>query len=140
MKSTQILTPVIALSLVSSLAADVEQTNTVDLVAGPPEKCIQVSLIDHTSIIDNENIIFYLKGGRMFRNILPVSCGGLDPNQVFRYETATSQLCNVDAITVLVRAGSEFLSGPSCALGLFYPVSAEDVAGLKARAQSAQEK
>jgi len=124
----------------ANLPAEEVQTDTTEPVSGAPERCISLSLIDRTEIIDNQNIVFSMKGGSQYRNLLPMPCPGLDRNDTFKYQTATSQLCSVDAITVLIRAGDEFLSGPSCALGQFYPVTEEEVAQLQLQAQEARQK
>jgi len=109
---------------------------SIDLVSGPPEQCVSLSRIDHTYVLDDRNILFYMHGGKIYRNHLPYNCSGLKINDTFMYRTSLHQLCNVDIITVLDSLGFGYSPRNSCGLGLFYPVSKDDVAKLKERAKA----
>jgi len=85
------------------------------------ETCVQIIQIDHTKILDDQNILFYMKDRKIYKNHLPNRCAGLKAADTFRYRTSQSQLCNVDIITVLNRTGGDFMPGPSCGLGVFEP-------------------
>jgi hypothetical protein len=120
------------LGLAAPLAAEEKAMDpSLDLVSGPPEQCVMLSRIDHTDVIDDQNILFYMNGGKIYRNHLPYPCSGLRFNDSFMYRTSLSQLCNVDIITVLDNIGFGFTPRNSCGLGLFYPVTKDDVAKLK---------
>jgi hypothetical protein len=69
------------------------------------EQCIRMTSIDHTRVVDESNILFYMKGGEIYLNRLPHRCPGLRSRDPFMYRTSLNQLCNVDIITVLQNIG-----------------------------------
>jgi len=131
----------VCLGLAAPLAAEEKMKDeSLDLVSGPPEQCVSLHRIDHTDVIDDQNIIFYMKGKDIYRNHLPYPCSGLRINDTFMYRTSLNQLCNVDIITVLDNMGFGFQPRNSCGLGLFYPVTKEDVSKLKEEVKAARKK
>ena len=129
----------VSLALAAPLAVEEKAMDkSIDLVSGPPEQCVRLSNIDHTVVVDDQDILFYMHGDKIYRNRLPYTCAGLRINDSFMYRTSLSQLCNVDIITVLDNMGFGFSPRNSCGLGLFYPVSKDDVAKLKERAKAAK--
>lgn len=130
----------VCLGLAAPLAAEEKAMDeSLDLVSGPPEQCVSLIRIDHTDVIDDRNILYYMKGKDIYRNHLPYPCSGLGRiDDTFMYRTSLNQLCNVDIITVLDNLGFGFSPRNSCGLGLFYPVTKDDVAKLKARAKAAR--
>lgn len=91
------------------------------------KSCVSLFRVDHTDVIDNQTILFYMKGGEIYRNSLPYDCPGLDYEDTFMYRVSLNQLCNVDVITVLQNAGFGLLPGASCGLGKFQSVNRETV-------------
>lgn len=141
MKARKIITLAACLGLVMPLAAEQKVLNeSLDLVSGPPEQCLRLSSIDHTDVIDDQNILFYMRGKEIYRNHLPYPCSGLRIYDTFMYRTSLSQLCNVDIITVLDNIGFGFSPRNSCGLGLFYPVTEEDAKKLKEHAKAARKR
>jgi hypothetical protein len=129
----------VCLGLAAPLAAEDKAMNKeIDLVSGPPEQCVSLSRIDHTDVIDDQNIIFYMHGNKIYRNHMPYPCSGLRLRDTFMYRTSLNQLCNVDIITVLDNMGFGFSPRNSCGLGMFYPVTKEDVAKLKEQVKAAK--
>ena len=86
---------------------------------GPPVDCVTVTDIRYTRVRDDSTIDFYLRGGRVYRNRLPLACPGLAFDERFSYRVNTSRLCSVDTITVFSTGG---IRGPSCGLGRFQPI------------------
>jgi len=120
----------------SVIAADNgEEGRPVEKPVDPdmPQTCVQMQRIDHTHIIDDRNILFYMHGKKIYHNQLPHRCAGLKIAGTFMYRTSLNSLCNVDIITVLRQSGGGFSPGPSCGLGMFRPVTAEEVELLKDR-------
>lgn len=103
-----------------------------------PERCVHLGRIDRTDVLDDRNIIFYMKGDKIYRNVLPHRCPGLRRRDAFMYRTSMSQLCNVDIITVLESRVVGFLPGASCGLGMFYPVTEQEVKALKEEVERAR--
>jgi hypothetical protein len=94
--------------------------------------CININGIDHTEVVDDDTILFHMRGREIFANDLPSSCPQLRTENRFMYRVRTSQLCDVDTVTVLTDAGFGFMEGATCRLGKFAPISeeaAEDLAG-----------
>jgi hypothetical protein len=105
-----------------------------------PQRCIIVSSIDQTEAVDDQTIIFHMRGRAVFRNQLPRECPGLERENRIAYETRTSRLCSSDTITVLEDAGvggfdrlGGLRRGFTCRLGEFMPMSPADVEELELR-------
>jgi hypothetical protein len=98
-----------------------------------PEDCIIVSRIDQTDAIDDQNIIFRMRGDRVYRNTLPRKCPGLARENRISYKTTASRLCSVDTITVLEDFGVGFRPGFTCRLGEFVPLSEAEVEDIDLR-------
>ena len=116
------------------LAAPAGAQDTTDLV-----NCISLTRVDNTEIVDENTILFYMRGNEIYRNVLPHRCPGLRAGETFMYRVTTSQLCNVDVITVLDRIGAGFMPGASCGLGKFQPISEAAVEELKAAAERGED-
>jgi hypothetical protein len=106
-----------------------------------PEDCILASSIDQTEATDDQNIIFFMRGQRAYRNHLPRKCPGLERENRISYKlTGTRRLCSTDTITVLeesvfgggVGVGG-FREGFTCRLGEFVPLSPAEIEELEAR-------
>lgn len=122
----------LAAILAGPVAAEEKQLIDVPgLVTGLPEQCISLNRIDSTEVLDDQNVLFRMRNGDSYLNHLPYRCPSLGIHESFMYRTSLNQLCNVDIITVLNNAGFGFLPGPSCGLGLFYPVTKDEVKRIK---------
>jgi hypothetical protein len=107
--------------LVSRVAAQ----NDADDIDREVKNCINLNQIDRTNVVDDDTILFYMRGSEIYENDLPNKCPELRSEDRFLYRTSTSQLCNVDTITVLNDMGFGFMQGASCGLGKFAPISEE---------------
>ena len=96
-----------------------------------PERCIQLSRVKSTEILDNQRILFELQSGQYFLNSLPYACPGLRKSSTILYRTSLDQLCNVDVITVLEPGGGGFWPGASCGLGKFEPLQKDEMEQLR---------
>lgn len=93
-------------------------------------RCIRLSRIDRTEVMDDQTIAFYLTGGRVYLNRLDRACRNLGRNRPLAYETSTGQLCASDTITVIEDfAGVN--AGDTCGLGEFVLTDEEDIEVLK---------
>ena len=98
-----------------------------------PVRCISIPRIDRTEIIDARTVLFYMRGGRdIYRNQLTHDCPRLVREKRFSYNVRTSQLCNVDYISVLEWWGGSLRQGAPCGLGMFYPITEEEAELLNA--------
>jgi formyltetrahydrofolate synthetase len=88
-----------------------------------PEKpavraCLPIANIRGTNVVDRQTIDFTLRDRSVWRSRLPFQCPQLGFERAFSYQTAMSQLCKQDVITVIqVNAGRQL--GARCGLGEF---------------------
>ena len=113
--------------LVSRVAAQ----NDADDIDREIKNCINLNQIDHTDVIDDDTILFFMRGREIYENDLPNKCPELRSQDKFMYRTSGWQLCNVDTITVLNDLGFGYRQGASCGLGKFAPISEEAAQELK---------
>lgn len=99
-----------------------------------PKDCVITQSIARTDILDDQTIIFYMRGKNVaYRNYLPKKCPGLKRWDRFSYTVTAGRLCSIDMITVLETSviGTGFDRGFTCRLGEFHPLSPEDIASLR---------
>lgn len=91
-----------------------------------PADCVRASNIRSTLVVDDQTILFYMRGNRVFQNRLPEDCPRLGKERRFSYERRVGQrvgrLCSIDAITVL-ESFSVTPFGATCRLGKFHPIT-----------------
>ncbi len=93
-------------------------------------RCINGKNIARTLVIDNQNIIFYMRDNIIYHNGLPRHCVGLASAKTFSYRSNVSRLCSIDVITVMNSPGGGLSRAPSCGLGDFLPISAGEAEAL----------
>ena len=91
--------------------------------------CINASVIRNTRIVDDSNILFYVRGSSIYHNILPKRCIGLSREGRFSYKIATGSLCRLDTIRIIYRGSGigGLQEGAACGLGYFHEITEEDV-------------
>lgn len=89
---------------------------------GDVQRCVSLSRIDRTEVVDDGTVLFHMRNGDVYRNVLPHACPTLKSRDQFAYRVNASQLCRSDVITVLDRNVLGFVPGPSCTLGSFEAV------------------
>jgi hypothetical protein len=101
-------------------------------VPGTVKACLPLAQIRGTKVVDGQTIDFSLRDGSVWRSRLPGGeCPQLRFEQAFSYQTAMSQLCKQDVITVLQNMGG-LMRGASCGLGEFV-AQARPVSGKSTR-------
>jgi len=123
----------LAAALVPLLAAGAVRGQDDEAFDRTPRDCLITQSIDQTDAIDDQNIIFYMRGSKVYRNHLPRKCPGLERENRIGYQTHSSRLCSIDQITVLEDLGGTFRPGFTCRLGEFVPMSAAEVEELELR-------
>ncbi|MBR9909638.1 MAG: hypothetical protein GYB33_04695 [Gammaproteobacteria bacterium] len=112
--------------------ADQHQDAEDDNVMVPgTERCLSLTRINSTRVLDNQRIAFHLSGKKVYINVLPRPCPGLRKDSTIMYRVTMSQLCDMDLITVLDPMGGGFMPGASCGLGKFVPATSEDLKPLR---------
>jgi hypothetical protein len=99
--------------------------------AGGVKRCVSLHQIDRTKVVDDDTVLFFLKGGDVVRNDLLRRCPTLMSENTFMYRTSLEQLCNSDTITVLNDVGFGFLPGATCGLGDFEPITEDEADTLE---------
>lgn len=118
--------------LLAALAPVTGQAADERLDESTSERCVPLAQISRTDVVDDYNVLFYMRNGKIYRNPLPHRCIGLKNESTFMYRTSLSRLCDLDIITVLYNYGFGYTPGPSCGLGRFYPITEEEAKALKA--------
>ena len=88
---------------------------------GKPVDCLSLHQIRNTRIRSDTVIDFYVGGGKVYRNTLPMACPQLGFEERYLHKTSTGDVCSPDTITVLQAGG--LTEGASCGLGKFQPVT-----------------
>jgi hypothetical protein len=88
---------------------------------GKPQSCIPLRAIRESVVRNDQVIDFRIGGNRYYRVTLDQPCPRLGYERRFSYATSLSQLCAQDIITVL--QGTPIMSGASCGLAPFQPVT-----------------
>ena len=94
-----------------------------------PKDCISLTHLDRTDIIDDRNILFYMRGNEVYLNQLPHRCSGLRMADGFSYRRTINRLCRIDLIRPIPRGGIG--GGISCGLGTFRLVTEDEILVLK---------
>lgn len=77
--------------------------------------CLQVNRIDHTQVLNDHQILFYMLGRKVWVNNLTNRCTTLTPQEGFVWESSIPKYCdNLEIIRVL-------RTGEVCMLGAFTP-------------------
>ena len=120
--------PVLLAAMLSGCAYGGEQTAAVPLaddasikLTGEPKKCIQMSQLDHSDVIDNDTIDFHV-GRTVYRNRLRSSCPGLKSDDRILIENRTGSLCSNDVVFTLYDVAGQLQRGTPCGLGEFQPI------------------
>ncbi len=107
-----------------------EEDDDVDVDDGG-ERCITVRRIASSRIIDDQNILFYMRNRTIYHNELRRRCPGLTRNKIISYRTTVGRLCRSDLFTLHDRFGMGTSQGLSCTLGKFRPIREEEAQALK---------
>ena len=73
-----------------------------DLVDREPVNCVTVNRIRRTDIIDDNNILFYMRGGKIYRNYMQRKCPRLKSQDSFTYVASDGDLTSSVAVTVTI--------------------------------------
>jgi hypothetical protein len=117
---------IFAMGAAAALASAPATSQRGDRDADEPRDCITLMEIDRTRVADDDTILFYMRGGDVYRNELPNRCPTLEFEERFMYRVTTGRLCSIDVITVIDDVGFGFMPGASCGLGEFEPISEEE--------------
>lgn len=127
---------VAALCSASAAGQDGEDRADDDAFDRTPQSCIPASRIDRTEVIDDNTILFHMRGrDQAYANYLPERCPNLGREERFSYQLRSRQLCDITLITVIEDIG--FGPGFTCRLGEFHPVTAAEIEEIRRVAEQA---
>jgi hypothetical protein len=120
--------------------------------AGVATSCLRRSDIRTTKILDDRNVLFITRDRATYNNQLVRQCPGMRRNSAMSFTYGDNgKLCAGSTFTVLFRAGMNsnlvpywdpftqkattlqgpaFVTGPTCQIGMFSPVSEDEVSAL----------
>jgi hypothetical protein len=124
----RLLPAFVAAALFAPMALEADEKADDKPVDRTPVDCIVVSRIDKTDVIDDQTVLFFMRGNKIYRNYLPRKCPGLEVEDRFGYQVRSSRLCKVDLLTVLPRVGIP----TTCRFGEFLPITREEAEDLRA--------
>lgn len=112
--------------------------------ANEPIYCLSMSRVRDIKVVDDDRILFYRGGGRVYLNVLEKTCEGLKRGGSFMWGSGrgngirNTRLCSADFISVL--DGRRL--GSACKLGVFRVISndfaKELLSGGSEKSESAQ--
>ena len=130
----------LSLGAVSAWAQDEDEDDVYPVDESvEAERCISLTRIRSTEILNERNILFVMRGKQVYRNVLPRRCPGLRRNQTFSYRASQGRLCDNDLITIVDNPGFGQIPGPSCAIGKFYPITDDESDALREEMKKVEE-
>jgi len=96
-----------------------------------PERCLQLSRLVDTEVLNNHQIVFETTGKHYYLNTLPYPCPTLRPDSVLLFRTSIDMVCDVDVVTLLDQFGWGMQPRASCGLGKFAPIDEGEFKQLK---------
>jgi hypothetical protein len=105
------ITAAIAFAACSVASAAEDSTSP----AATKQVCIQAPFVDHTTVLSDTEILFYMKDRKIWKNTLPRACQGL------KFEKGFSQVLHGDTICSNMHTIRVLNTGTPCNLGEFTP-------------------
>jgi hypothetical protein len=81
----------------------------------PGDVCLDAGHIDHTVVVDDRTILFYMRGGKVWQNTLREACPSLKFERAFSEEIRGDVVCSNRQIIRVLHTGA------ACSLGAFTP-------------------
>ena len=93
------------------------------------KSCVYLSDIDHTKIVDERNILFYMRNRTVLQNVFREPCYGLSERSRFAYGSSSlKRLCAGSIIAVLADLSFGGVAAQNtCKLGPFVPLDRDEV-------------
>jgi hypothetical protein len=97
------------------------------------QECLHQHSIKRTKVLNDRNILFVDRDGQNYVNQLLRQCPSMRRNSLLNYPIANSRLCAGNSFVVLLQAGmNNYVPSFVCQLGMFAPVSEDEVADIMA--------
>jgi hypothetical protein len=87
--------------------------------------CLDIDHVDHTVVVDDQTILYYMRGGKIWKNTLQRQCSSLKFEQGFVEDIRGGEVCsNRQTIRVIQ-------TGALCSLGAFTPYTPPPKSAMK---------
>ena len=103
--------------------SDDEPAVANDAAAAGNGVCLQTAQIDHTDIVNDSAIVFFMKDGKAYMNAMRISCPSLQMENAFTFMTDVAEVCS-NSPTIRVKNSGNF-----CELGQFTPFTPPKIPG-----------
>jgi hypothetical protein len=106
------------------------------------KSCVYLADVDHTKVVNERNILFYLRNNTILQSSFRDPCYGLREKTRFTYgSSSTKRLCKGDLITLLTDLSfGGVATSNTCKLGMFLPVTDDEVDDLLSTANKGGKK
>ena len=122
----------LTLALCTSVAPDATaQEEEEPVIDENTQRCINLRRLRSTDVINDRTIIFRLRGGEIYLNIVPRTCPGLGRERRISYSSNVNAICEIDHVAVLHAGAGNMFEGARCRLGVFHRISDDDAKAIK---------
>ena len=123
---------IVVTGAVALLAAIGAKSAAAQAAPTDAKSCVYLPDIDHTKIVDQRNILFYMRNRTVLQNVFREPCYGLDEKSRFAYGSSSlRRLCVGNVITLLTDLSFGGVAAQNtCRLGMFVPVDPDEVDDL----------
>ena len=123
---------VLALLLTAGAPAQEGDDEEDDGEAAVAQACLDHPTIRRTRIINDRNIAFFMRNGKIHLNQLPRQCPSLRRTSLVNYAIENRSVCEGSLFQVMWEASTgNFVPSFVCRLGPFVPVTAEQLEDLE---------
>jgi hypothetical protein len=116
-----------------ALAADRDDTSVA-------QTCIRHNQLRRTKVLGERNIVFVTRDGSIYNNELPRQCPSMGRNALLNYAVDGGNMCAGDSFQVLWQVGTNYMPAFVCQLGMFAPISEDEMADLEALTEERSER
>ncbi len=121
-------------------AAAPQATPSADPGSEKVQRCLQLSRLDRTEVLNDHQILFQTQGHKSYVNTLPYPCPGMRRDSTLMFRTSIDLVCDVDVVTIVDQLGWGLQPRASCGLGKFDPVDEDEVKQLRNAARGGDAK
>ena len=130
-----VLSTLLAPLLQTALAHAAEDDDT-----SVAQTCIRHNQLRRTKVLGDRNIVFVTRDGAIYNNELPRQCPSMRRNSLVNYAVDGGNMCAGDSFQVLWQVGTSYMPAFVCQLGMFAPISEDEMTDLEALTEERSER
>ncbi len=93
---------------------------------GPTRRCLPEHQFYRTQVLDDQHILFWGRGDKVWLNALTTKCIGLRPRDTLELELRSGQLCRLDTVgSIDLTTHGPYRKSARCSLGDFRQMTHE---------------